>query len=275
MTKIIFTNQTSNIDKNSDPQPISPLIVVAGLVSACGTDIFVNATDNLDGTYRLKSKVLNTVFDLILDNRQTRQVGLALLTIETVVDNTNYEVQIGGVGYIFNSGVGATAESIATGLCLAAVGNLWANMIDNHDGTYAVDAKVVDTFFTLGVDPLQKIQFGYIQNSIAYATSNFPYLTQINTVNHFFTPPGGIPYLANGLLQVDISGTLGGADVITYIFGADLVETTIATCSWQSSASETLNTADAGQQVINNRLIGFKIVHAGAGTNINLQYDVE
>jgi hypothetical protein len=100
-------------------------------------------------------------------------------------------------------------------------------------------------------------------------------MTKIVFTNQAANTDTGAQYLANGLLQVDVAGTLGGADVITYIVGANFVETTIATCSWRTSASETLNTADAGQQVLNNRLIGFKIVNAGAGTNINLQFDVE
>jgi hypothetical protein len=81
------------------------------------------------------------------------------------------------------------------------------------------------------------------------------------------------PFNIKGLLQVNISGVLDGADVITYYIGAGGVKTPIATCSWRPSLGDTLTGADGGQQTIQGLTeIGFEIQNSGALTDINLDF---
>jgi hypothetical protein len=82
-------------------------------------------------------------------------------------------------------------------------------------------------------------------------------------------------YRVNGILQVDIAGVLGGADVITWYLGANNIPTVIKTCSWRTSASEVLLNSDGGQQLLNNRDVYFEIANAGVNTNISLIFDVQ
>lgn len=83
-------------------------------------------------------------------------------------------------------------------------------------------------------------------------------------------------HLVNGLLQVDIAGNLGGADVITSYLMNDGTLVPIRTCSWLTSDGDILpNGADGGLQQINNRNICFSIINVGEDTDITLEFDVE
>jgi len=79
----------------------------------------------------------------------------------------------------------------------------------------------------------------------------------------------------NGRLQVDISGTLGGADVIAYYKSNNGSPVLIRTCSWLSSLGDTLSVADGGYEFLNNRDVYFVVKNSTITTNINLDFDVE
>jgi len=95
------------------------------------------------------------------------------------------------------------------------------------------------------------------------------------TTNALIDTISGLPIRAQGMLQVDISGTLGGADVMTYYKGAKNALTEVRSCSWKTSEGDVLNTADGGQDDHHIREIAFEIKNAGAETNISLQFDSE
>jgi hypothetical protein len=81
-------------------------------------------------------------------------------------------------------------------------------------------------------------------------------------------------YRVKGKIQVNVSGVLGGADVITYYIGANGALTPLKTCSWRASISEDINDgADGGEEeLLGETDIIFKIINAGMGTNINLEF---
>ena len=80
-----------------------------------------------------------------------------------------------------------------------------------------------------------------------------------------------------GWLQVDILGTLDGADVITWYqvyhdpqkaYG-DFAP--VFTCSWRMSLTQTIaDGADAGEDYLYKSKVRFEIKNAGAGTQITL-----
>jgi len=79
-----------------------------------------------------------------------------------------------------------------------------------------------------------------------------------------------------GYLQVDIQGTLDGADVKTVLLNDDGTISPsegIADLSWRASKSETLDTSDSGIRFLNKRRIQFILENAGASTNISLWFD--
>jgi hypothetical protein len=84
-------------------------------------------------------------------------------------------------------------------------------------------------------------------------------------------------YKAQGKIQVDVSGVIGGADVITWMKGANGVATLVRTCSWLSSQGDTLGlpgyNADAGYEFLENCEVYFEIKNASGTTNISLQFD--
>ena len=80
-----------------------------------------------------------------------------------------------------------------------------------------------------------------------------------------------------GWLQVDILGTLDGADVITwYQVYHDPIKAQgdyapIKTCSWRTSLGDTIaDEADVGVDYIIKSKVQFEIKNAGAGTQITL-----
>ena len=83
-------------------------------------------------------------------------------------------------------------------------------------------------------------------------------------------------FLTSGQIQINISGVLDGADVMTYILGANGIKTPLRTCSWQSSQGDSFlpnETADAGVGIlIEIDKIYFEIKNAGALTNISLDF---
>lgn len=84
----------------------------------------------------------------------------AVITVDTVVDSTTYTCTINGTVFSVNSGVGATAASIA-GLLETAInaGSEPVTATDNLDGTYDLDADVASTAYSVKVDVNQSAAF--------------------------------------------------------------------------------------------------------------------
>lgn len=79
----------------------------------------------------------------------------------------------------------------------------------------------------------------------------------------------------DGIIQVDISGVLGGADVITSIIDDAGVPILVRDCSWMTSKDDTLETGDGATKYLQKRNLQFSIVNAGGSTDINLSITSE
>ena len=80
------------------------------------------------------------------------------ISVATVIDSTDYTTTVNGNIYIFNSGAGATAISIAAGLVAAIIlGSDPVTVTDNLDGSYIIDTNDLDVTFSGLVDANQTI----------------------------------------------------------------------------------------------------------------------
>ena len=87
-----------------------------------------------------------------------RSVDETTITVTTVADDTDYTTTINGTPFLINSGVAATAATIATALFTAI--NLGTEPVTATDGTlgvYTLAADVADEAYTLTVDSGQII----------------------------------------------------------------------------------------------------------------------
>lgn len=99
-----------------------------------------------------------TVRRIIISRRATSDT--VVVTVDTVIDNTTYTCTINGTVFSFNSGVGATAASIALGLVAAINGGSEpVTAVDNVDGTYDLTADVVGVPYSVKVDANQSIAY--------------------------------------------------------------------------------------------------------------------
>lgn len=71
-------------------------------------------------------------------------------------------------------------------------------------------------------------------------------------------------------IQVDISGVLDGADMITYVLNDEDIPIPVGDCSWMSSNGDTLTIGEAGIKYIHMRKLRFSIVNAGASTDLSV-----
>ncbi len=161
-------------------------IIAAGMVAALSDDTVVNALDNYDGTYKVSSKVGDTFYDVTVDSDQTVTINKAKISVDTVLDSTDYTTTINGTPYIFNSGAGATAISIAAGLVALIAADPYVDVIDNLDGTYVITGKAANTFVTLAVDVNQSYQVEIILITISTVSEAHTYSTQIDAVAHTY-----------------------------------------------------------------------------------------
>ncbi len=80
------------------------------------------------------------------------QVDSVGVTIDTVVDSTDYVIDINGTVFTFNSGVAASNITIATGLVGEINGGAEpVTAVDGLDGTFALDADVAGTAFSVAI----------------------------------------------------------------------------------------------------------------------------
>jgi len=81
-----------------------------------------------------------------------RQVDSVGVTIDTVIDNTDYVIDINGTPFTFNSGVTATNITIATGLVgQINLGVEPVTAVDGLDGTFVLNADVAGTAFSVAI----------------------------------------------------------------------------------------------------------------------------
>lgn len=75
---------------------------------------------------------------------------VVLVSISTVTDSTGYTVTLDGNDYTINSGVSATAVSIAAAL-VAEITAIEYTVVDNLNGTFSIVAASAGTDFTVAV----------------------------------------------------------------------------------------------------------------------------
>jgi len=78
-------------------------------------------------------------------------------TVDNALDSTDYTCTINENEFLYNSGIGATVESIATGLVTEINGAELIEVVDNIDGTYTITSTIKGTSFTIEVDDNQSI----------------------------------------------------------------------------------------------------------------------
>lgn len=77
-------------------------------------------------------------------------------TIYNVIDSTDYTCTINGTQFLYNSGIGATAFTIAAGIVLEILGGTeLIVVVDNLDGSYTITSTIEGTNFTIEVDTNQ------------------------------------------------------------------------------------------------------------------------
>lgn len=82
-----------------------------------------------------------------------RNVDAIKMQVITAIDNTDYYIKINNTIFLINSGVAATAITIATAIVAAVNGGSEPVVaVDNLDGTYAVNANVSGVPYTLAYD---------------------------------------------------------------------------------------------------------------------------
>ena len=80
----------------------------------------------------------------------------------------------------------------------------------------------------------------------------------------------------NGIMQIDISGVLDGADVATYILDSDGNAILVRDFSWMTSKGDALTAeGDGAVKYLQQRVMRFVITNAGGSTNIDLSISNE
>lgn len=87
-----------------------------------------------------------------------RQVDVVGISVDTVIDSTDYTVTIDGTPFVFASGVGATAISIAAGLVALIDADASYTATDDLDGTFTVSHATAGTGFAVAVDANMSIE---------------------------------------------------------------------------------------------------------------------
>jgi hypothetical protein len=146
---------------------------------------------------QVKNSVTNELFQLLSDTQITN-LGLnqIFVTIDTVVDSTVYTITIGGTPQTINSGVGATADSIAQALVddiNITNPSSFANATKLLDGRMQLDA-VSGVFDTL-VDS----NMSYYTPAIVESINTGEILAVANTLTIIETPVAGLNEVNNFL----------------------------------------------------------------------------
>lgn len=203
------TKATANL-LSVPPLPPTVITIAAQLVAAIASDPVVGAVDNLDGTYKVSSKTPADSFSITVDSLQDYKIGSAVLSVDTVADNTNYFTKIDTTNYIYNSGVGATAISIAAGLVAAAALDPTVDFTDNLDGTYNVTSKIPTTHWDLSVDSNQSFVVKEALVTVDTASTSETYSTGINsnTYNYTWSGSASVGLILTALYSGEVGNTI-------------------------------------------------------------------
>ena len=123
------------------------------------------------------------------------------ISVLTVADSTDYTVTINGVASTFNSGVSATAESIAAGLVAQIITNAEpVTPTDNLDGSFYIDTN--DITVTFSVIVTANLSLDKISNNLSVIAEDYGVIQGLaGTVTVIETPVSGWDSVTN---QVDI-----------------------------------------------------------------------
>lgn len=206
------------------PSPPTIINIATHLVAVMSSDTVVNVTDNLNGTYAAISKIPSNTFAITVDAQQSYKVKSAVVSVDTVIDNTDYTISIDAEDYSYNSGVGATAMSIAAGLVAEMVLDPATDVTDNLDGTYDVVSKTA-AYFNLDVDANQSYEVRDVLVTVVTATASYEYSTEINSTVYDYT---WAETASTGLILTALySGVVG--NTISVTVGAGSSSTSIST----------------------------------------------
>lgn len=113
--------------------------------------------DRIKGTLKFYSES-EMISDYFLRRKNENVKKVITCTVDNVLDSTDYTCTINGTEFLFNSGVGATAESIVIGIVSEIEGGSEPiAVVDNLDGTYTITASFEGSDYTLVVDDNQSI----------------------------------------------------------------------------------------------------------------------
>lgn len=147
---------------------------------------FYNTLSEVAEDFDTTAKEHIAASDAFAQNPQVSRIAISrratsdtsVVTVDTVTDSVNYSIVIDGETFTFNSGIGATAITIAAGLVglINASGTLAVTATDNLDGTFDLDPDVASTDYAVKIES---------KLTITYTTATTPGadLTAINTAD--------------------------------------------------------------------------------------------
>lgn len=104
-----------------------------------------------------------TVPDILISRRDTNDV--TTITVDTVVDNTNYTCTINGTAFTIDSGAGASADSIALALITAINAGSEPVTAATATSPYTLTADVAGVAYSVKVDLNQSMVFTTIDTN--------------------------------------------------------------------------------------------------------------
>lgn len=94
--------------------------------------------------------------DYFIRRKSENSKKIITCSIDTVVDSTRYSCIVNDSTFTYDSGIGATAISIAAGIvALITAGSEFVSVEDNLDGTYTITSTVEGTNFNIRHDSNQ------------------------------------------------------------------------------------------------------------------------
>lgn len=230
------------------------------------TDIEGVAEDFQDGDEELKAATALFSQDIkpesiIIGRREANEQQQLSVSVDIVVDDTDYTVTVNSTEFIINSGVAATAITIATALVGAIVaGAEPVTPTDGLDGTFVIKSDVAGDSFGLVVDANMSITQTVVV-SIDTVEDDTKYSTFINGVEFSFTSDsdatnieigaGLAAAITAGAEPVSVTDNLDGTyDVIanadtTFIIRTDSNQSITGDLPNKSIASELTQLQDA------------------------------
>ena len=154
---IIINQSTGSWNKGHHVEGTKTYIYANASVQPINGDELQNLPegDRVKGTLKFYS-ITEMLDDYFLRRKNENTKKVVTCTVDNVVDSTDYTCTINGTEFLFNSGVGATAISIAAGIVNEISGGSEPVIVlDNLDGTYTVTATIEGSDYTIVVDSNQ------------------------------------------------------------------------------------------------------------------------